>query len=143
MGVQTSMLLVSAAGLIDRDGRVLMTTRPPGRDFAGLWEFPGGKVDDGETPEDALIRELQEELGVDTEASCLAPFSFGTTTGPLAVTGQKPMLLMLFLCRKWTGVPGPREGQTLRWIRPEALLDLDMPPVDRPLAAQLRDYLCA
>lgn len=128
-------LLVVAAGLIDRDGRVLMTTRAQGRDYAGLWEFPGGKVEGDEAPEAALVRELKEELGVSTETACLAPFSFGT------VGDDRPLILLLFLCRKWSGVPTPREGQRLQWTAPLGLLNLDMPPVDRPLAAQLRDYL--
>lgn len=130
-----SPLLVAAAGLVDRDGRVLLTTRPAGRDHAGLWEFPGGKVEAGETPEAALVRELREELGVSTETACLAPFSFGT------VAGDRPLLLLLFLCRKWQGTPDAREGQSLAWVSAKGLLDRDMPPVDRPLAAQLRDYL--
>lgn len=130
------MILVSAAALIDPDGRVLMTTRPAGRDYAGTWEFPGGKVEDGETPEAALVRELKEELDVATEESCLAPFSFGTL-------GRQDgtLLLLLFVCRKWGGNPVPREEQEVKWIRPNDLTDLPMPPVDRPLAAQLRDFL--
>lgn len=125
-------VIVCAAGLIDRDGRVLMTTRPEGKDYAGSWEFPGGKVEKGESPEHALVRELLEELGIETEESCLAPFSFGTSD---------KLLLLLFLCRKWSGVAQGLEGQSLKWVRPDGLLALDMPPIDRPLAAQLRDFL--
>ena len=127
-------VLVSAVSLIDRDGRVLMTTRPEGKEYAGLWEFPGGKVEHGERPEAACVRELREELGIDTEDACLAPFSFGTA-------GDKGIVLLLFLCRKWQGQPHGLEGQELRWVSPAELLDLDMPPIDRPLAAQLRDFL--
>lgn len=127
-------VLVSAVSLIDRDGRVLMTTRPEGKEYAGLWEFPGGKVENGERPESACVRELREELGIDTEDACLAPFSFGTD-------GKKSLILFLFLCRKWQGQPRGLEGQQLRWVTPAELLDLDMPPIDRPLAAQLRDFL--
>lgn len=127
-------VIVCAVGLIDRDGRVLLTTRPEGKDYAGSWEFPGGKLEKGESPEAALVRELREELGLSTEESCLAPFSFGTDA-------DRNLLLLLFLCRKWTGVAQGLEGQTLKWVRPAQLLDLDMPPIDRPLAAQLRDFL--
>ena len=132
----SGLVLVSAGALIDRDGRVLVTTRPAGRDHAGLWEFPGGKLEPGEAPEAALIRELVEEIGVSTEASCLAPFAFATDP-----KREEPLVLMLFVCRKWKGVPTPCEGQETRWVRPSALMDLDMPPMDRPLAAQLRDFL--
>lgn len=130
----SNRILVAAVGLIDPDGRVLMTTRPKGKDYAGLWEFPGGKVEDGEYPGDAAVRELEEELGVSTEHHCLAPFGFG-------VERDAGLLLLLFLCRKWDGRPHGREGQSVRWTAPAELLTLDMPPVDRPLAAQLRDYL--
>ncbi|MEM9234789.1 MAG: (deoxy)nucleoside triphosphate pyrophosphohydrolase [Pseudomonadota bacterium] len=127
-------VIVCAAGLIDRDGRVLMTTRPEGKDYAGFWEFPGGKVEQGEAAESALVRELREEIGIDTEENCLAPFSFGTGS-------EGSLLLLLFLCRKWSGVAQGLEGQSLKWVEPSELLDLDMPPIDRPLAAQLRDFL--
>ncbi|WOI52457.1 (deoxy)nucleoside triphosphate pyrophosphohydrolase [Parvularcula sp. LCG005] len=132
----TGLLLVSAVALIDQDGRVLMATRPEGRHHAGLWEFPGGKVEDGETPEAALVRELEEELGIRTQESCLGPFSFGTEARE-----NNSLLMTVFLCRKWQGIPMAKEGQTLKWVRPEQLIGLDMPPVDRPIAAQLRDYL--
>lgn len=111
-----------------------MTTRPEGKEYEGLWEFPGGKADPGESPESALVRELCEELGISTEESCLAPFSFGTLP-------DRNILLLLYVCRKWSGPPQGLEGQRLKWVRPNELLDLDMPPIDRPLAAQLRDFL--
>lgn len=130
------LLLVSAGALIDRDGRTLLAQRPEGKAHAGLWEFPGGKVMDAETPEEALVRELKEELGVETHQSCLAPVAF-------ASCGMETfhLLMPLFLCRKWSGQPRPLEAQALQWARPERLLDYDMPPADRPLAAQLRDFL--
>jgi 8-oxo-dGTP diphosphatase len=131
------MMLVSAGALIDRDGRVLLTSRPAGKDHAGLWEFPGGKVEPGESPEAALVRELEEELMVATETACLAPFSFGTGR----TAAGAPMTLLLFVCRKWQGTLAAQEGQQTRWVRPQGLLDLDMPPIDRPIAAQLRDFL--
>lgn len=130
------VILVSAVALIDPDGRVLLARRPEGRPMAGLWEFPGGKVEPDETPEAALIRELQEELGIGTWESCLAPLSF-------ASHGYEEfhLLMPLFACRKWEGVPRPREGQTLAWARPGELRDYPMPPADRPLVAILRDWL--
>ena len=130
------LLLVAACALIDRDGRVLMARRPEGKDHAGLWEFPGGKLAEGETPEAALVRELREELAIDTEASCLAPAAFASQT-----LGEFHLLMPLFVCRKWKGSPQPLEGQELRWVRREALVRMEMPPADRPLAAQLRDLL--
>ncbi len=130
------LLLVAACALIDRDGRVLMARRPEGKAHAGLWEFPGGKLAEGETPEAALVRELKEELAIDTEASCLAPAAFASQTSE-----GFHLLMPLFVCRKWRGTPKPMEGQELRWIRREGLTALEMPPADRPLAAQLRDLL--
>lgn len=130
------LLLVAACALIDRDGRVLMARRPEGKAHAGLWEFPGGKLAEGETPEAALVRELREELAIDTEASCLAPAAFASQT-----LGEFHLLMPLFVCRKWKGSPQPLEGQELQWVRREALVRMEMPPADRPLAAQLRDLL--
>ncbi|GAB5447112.1 8-oxo-dGTP diphosphatase MutT [Gymnodinialimonas sp.] len=131
-----SVLLVSAVALIDAEGRLLLAQRPEGKSMAGLWEFPGGKVEDGETPEEALIRELQEELGIDTWASCLAPLTFASHAY------EKFHLLMpLFACRKWDGIPQSREGQTLKWVRAADLRDFPMPPADIPLIPILRDWL--
>lgn len=127
---------MSAVALIDIDGRVLMAQRPQGKSMAGLWEFPGGKVETGETPEAALIRELYEELGIETWESCLAPLTF-------ASHGYEDfhLIMPVFACRKWQGQPQPREGQSLKWVRPEALRDLPMPPADLPLIPVLRDLL--
>ena len=130
------VVLVAAVALIDRDGRVLIAQRPPGKPMAGLWEFPGGKVDPGETPEQALIRELVEELGVETEEACLGPFTFASHSY------EKFHLLMpLYLCRVWKGIPTPREGQVLKWVEPKRLGDYPMPPADVPLVVMLRDFL--
>lgn len=131
-----NLLLVSAGALIDREGRALLAQRPEGKPMAGLWEFPGGKVVEGETPEEALVRELREELAIETEESCLAPIGFASCG-----MGNFHLLMPLFVCRKWSGSPQPVEAQALRWVRPEALLKFEMPPADRPLAAQLRDFL--
>ncbi len=130
------LLLVAAAALIDRDGRVLLARRPEGKPMAGLWEFPGGKVRPGETPEAALIRELKEELGIDVTAACLAPFTFASHE-----YGSFHLLMPLFLCRRWQGTPAPREGQRLAWVRPDKLSDYPVPPADRPLVPLLRDFL--
>lgn len=130
------ILLVSAAALIDADGRVLLAQRPPGKSLAGLWEFPGGKVEPDETPEAALIRELHEELGIDTFASCLAPLCFASHS-----YDDFHLLMPLFACRRWTGIPTPREGQALAWVRPARMGDYPMPPADLPLIPILRDWL--
>ncbi|MSO77094.1 MAG: (deoxy)nucleoside triphosphate pyrophosphohydrolase [Alphaproteobacteria bacterium] len=130
------IILVSAVALVDRDGRVLLAERPAGKSMAGLWEFPGGKVAAGETPEAALIRELKEELGVDTEESCLAPFTFASHRYETF-----HLLMPLYVCRVWRGIASPREGQRLAWVRPERLADYPMPPADKPLVAMLRDLL--
>lgn len=129
-------VLVAAAALIDADGRVLIAKRPEGKSMAGLWEFPGGKVDAGELPETALIRELMEELGVDITESCLAPFTFASH-----VYEDFHLLMPLYLCRIWKGGVEAREGQELKWVQPMRLGDYDMPPADKPLVALLRDYL--
>lgn len=130
------LLLVVAAGLVDHDGRVLLARRPPGKAMAGLWEFPGGKVKEAESLEAALIRELQEELGIDTRESCLAPFAFASHRYE-----DFQLLMPLYLCRVWQGQIQPREGQSLAWVRPQRLGDYPMPPADEPLVALLRDYL--
>ena len=131
-----SILLVAAAALVDEDGRVLIAQRPAGRSFAGLWEFPGGKVAPGETPEAALVRELAEELGIETRGSCLAPIGFASHG-----YDDFHLLMPLFVCRTWRGRPEPKEGQHLAWVRPVRLGDYPMPPADKPLVAQLRDLL--
>jgi 8-oxo-dGTP diphosphatase len=132
----TRVVLVSAVALIDREGRVLLAQRPEGKSMAGLWEFPGGKVEPGETPEAALIRELHEELGIDTFASCLAPLTFASHAYEAF-----HLLMPLFACRKWEGIPCAREAQALAWVRPERLRDYPMPPADLPLIPILRDWL--
>ena len=129
-------LLVSAAGLIDADGRVLVQQRPTGKPMAGLWEFPGGKVEEGETPEAALVRELREELGIETQTACLAPAAFASEA-----LGERHLLLLLYVCRRWSGVPAALEGGTLRWVRPIELHALPMPPADRPLIGLLEALL--
>lgn len=131
-----AIILVSAVALVDVDGRVLLAQRPEGRSMAGLWEFPGGKVETGETPEQALIRELQEELGINTWASCLAPLTFASHAYETF-----HLLMPLFVCRKWDGIPHSREGQTLKWVQPKDLRSYPMPPADVPLLPILRDWL--
>jgi len=130
------IILVSAVALVDADGRVLLAQRPEGKAMAGLWEFPGGKINPDETPETALIRELAEELGIDVAASCLAPFTFASHSYP-----EFHLLMPLYVCRKWSGIPVAREGQRLTWVRPARLGDYPMPPADAPLVAMLRDLL--
>ncbi len=130
------VVLVAAVALIDADGRVLLARRPPGKSMAGLWEFPGGKVQAGETPEAALIREMIEELGITLTESCLAPFTFASHR-----YSDFHLLMPLYLARRWTGTVTGREGQELAWVRPLRLADYDMPPADKPLVAMLRDVL--
>ncbi len=125
-------MLVVAAAMVDGDGRVLLQQRPPGRHMEGLWEFPGGKVDEGELPEAALIRELREELGIETEEACLAPAAFAS-----ARIGDRHMLLLLYICRKWRGSPQPLDATALQWARPAQMFGLDMPPADKPLIGLL------
>ena len=136
MTVPLPVILVAAVALIDPDGRVLLAERPAGKHLAGTWEFPGGKVHDGETPEAALIRELDEELGISVHESCLAPFTFASHTYETF-----HLLMPLYVCRRWKGVMRPREGQALTWVRPEKLGDYPMPPADKPLIAMLQDLL--
>ncbi len=130
------LVLVAACALIDADGRVLLARRPEGKSMAGLWEFPGGKLNPGETPEAALIRELHEELGIDVATSCLAAFAFASHAYE-----RFHLLMPLYLCRRWAGQPVAREGQALAWVRPEKLSDYKMPPADLPLIPLLRDFL--
>ncbi|WP_332818793.1 (deoxy)nucleoside triphosphate pyrophosphohydrolase [Sphingopyxis sp.] len=125
-------LVVVAAALVDRDGRILVQQRPEGLSMAGLWEFPGGKLEAGETPEAALIRELAEELAIDVDHACLAPACFASDT-----LGDKHLLLLLYVCRKWRGTPIAQHASALRWVRPVELHGLDMPPADKPLIGLL------
>ena len=139
---QTNMLLVSAVALIDQDGRVLLAQRPEGKPMAGLWEFPGGKIEPNETPETALIRELDEELGINTAASCLAPLSFASHSYASSHSRAAfHLLMMLYVCRRWQGRPQPIEGGALKWVRPQQLRDYPMPEADIPLIAALQDLL--
>lgn len=130
------ILLVAAVALIDPDGRVLLAQRPEGKSLAGLWEFPGGKVEPGESPETALIRELHEELGIETKSSCLAPLTFASHAYEAF-----HLLMPLFVCRRWEGIVQGREGQALAWVRPNDLRNYPMPPADLPLIPILRDWL--
>ena len=129
-------VLVSAVALIDPDGRVLLAQRPPGKSMAGLWEFPGGKVEQGETPEAALIRELDEELGIQTWNSCLAPLTFASHS-----YDDFHLLMPVFACRRWQGIVQPREGQSLAWVRAGKLRDYPMPAADIPLIPMLQMWL--
>ena len=138
----TDILLVSAVALIDRDGRVLLAQRPEGKAMAGFWEFPGGKIEPGETPEAALIRELEEELGINTAESCLAPLSFASHSYVASDNRAAfHLLMMLYVCRRWQGRPQPIEGGALKWVRPQQLRDYPMPEADIPLIAILQDLL--
>lgn len=130
------IVLVAACALVDPDGRVLLARRPPGKPLAGLWEFPGGKVEKGEKPETALIRELREELGIEVKEPCLAPFTFASHTYEAF-----HLLMPLFICRRWQGEVEAMEGQQLAWVRPQRMGDYAMPPADEPLRAMLRDLL--
>ncbi len=125
-------MTVVAAALVDGEGRVLLQQRAPGRQMAGLWEFPGGKVDEGERPEAALVRELKEELGIETDTSCLAPATFAS-----ADLGERHLLLLLYICRKWLGTPQPLDATALKWVRPDQMFALPMPPADKPLIGLL------
>ncbi len=130
------LLLVAACALIDADGRVLLARRPANKDMAGLWEFPGGKVDPGERPEETLVRELKEELGIDVQEACLAPLTFASHTYP-----QFQLLMPLWVCRRWEGEVKALEGQELAWVRPNRLRDYPMPPADEPLIPHLIELL--
>jgi 8-oxo-dGTP diphosphatase len=132
----TKLLLVVAVALIDPDGRILLSQRPEGKNLAGLWEFPGGKVEPGERPEPALIRELREELGVAVEEPCLAPLTFASYAYP-----DFHLLMPLYICRRWTGIATGREGQALKWVRAKDLRAYPMPPADEPLIPALVDLL--
>ncbi|KAA0698947.1 8-oxo-dGTP diphosphatase MutT [Neorhizobium sp. P12A] len=130
------ILLVAACALIDTDGRILLAQRPEGKSLAGLWEFPGGKVEAGETPEETLVRELDEELGITTRIPCLAPLTFASHT-----YDSFHLLMPLYICRRYEGIPQGREGQAIKWVRPQALRDYPMPPADEPLIPFLQDLL--
>ena len=134
--MSAKLVLVAACALIDVDGRVLLAQRPPGKMMAGLWEFPGGKVESGERPEDSLIRELKEELGIVVREACLAPLTFASHAYP-----EFHLLMPLFVCRRWDGTVTPREGQRLAWVRPNRLREYPMPPADEPLIAHLTALL--
>jgi 8-oxo-dGTP diphosphatase len=130
------ILLVAACALIDADGRILLAQRPEGKSLAGLWEFPGGKVEAGETPEETLVRELNEELGITTRVPCLAPLTFASHTYETF-----HLLMPLYVCRRFEGIPAGREGQAIKWVRASALRDYPMPPADEPLIPFLQDLL--
>ena len=133
---ERKLLLVAACALVDTDGRVLLAQRPPGKQLAGMWEFPGGKVEPGETPEETLIRELREEIGVETKVACLAPLTFASHTYETF-----HLLMPLYVCRRFEGTAHGREGQALKWVKPKMLRDYPMPPADEPLIPYLMDLL--
>lgn len=135
-GVDAGSIAVVCVALIDTDGRVLLAERPAGKSMAGLWEFPGGKIQPGETPEAALIRELQEELGIDVAEACLSPLTFASHRYPAL-----HVVLLLYVCRRWKGLVTAREGQRLSWVRPARFAEYNMPPADKGLVAALRDLL--
>ena len=130
------LVLVVACALVDSDGRILIAQRPEGKTLAGLWEFPGGKVEPGETPEATLVRELREELGIETRSACLAPLTFASHA-----YDDWHILMPLYVCRRWEGIPQPREGQALKWVRAKELRQYPMPPADLPLIAPLIELL--
>ena len=130
------LVLVAACALIDPDGRVLITRRPPGKPMAGLWEFPGGKIESSERPEDSLIRELKEELDIDVQESCLAPLTFASHAYE-----DFHLLMPLYVCRRWGGTVAAREGQEIKWVRPQQLKDYAMPPADKPLIPHLIELM--
>ena len=136
MKTSQSLVLVVAAALVDSDGRVLIAQRPEGKSMAGLWEFPGGKIEADERPEDALIRELKEELGIAVKEACLAPFTFASHT-----YGAFHLLMPLYVCRRWDGTPQPHHHAALKWVRPKDMKDYPMPAADLPLIPMLRDLL--
>jgi 8-oxo-dGTP diphosphatase len=130
------VVLVVACALVDSDGRILIAERPEGKKMAGLWEFPGGKVEPGETPEETLVRELREELGIETKSACLAPLTFASHAYE-----DWHLLMPLYVCRRWEGIPQGREGQALKWVRARELRHYPMPPADLPLIAPLIELL--
>ncbi len=130
------IILVAAVLLVDIDGKILLSQRPVGKSMAGLWEFPGGKIEEGETPERALIRELKEELNINTTQACFAPFTFASHTYE-----DFHLLMPCFLCRKWDGFVTGAEGQKVTWVKPEDLKNYPMPPADKPLLAMIRDFI--
>jgi len=134
--VSANLVLVAACALVDADGRVLIAQRPPGKTMAGLWEFPGGKVEAGERPEDSLIRELREELGIVVREACLAPLTFASHAYP-----EFHLLMPLYVCRRWEGTVVAQEGQRLAWVRPNRLREYPMPSADEPLIAHLTTLL--
>jgi len=135
-GEPKKLLLVVACALVDADGRVLIAQRPEGKQLAGLWEFPGGKIEPGETPEETLVRELKEELGIDTKVACLAPLTFASHSYETF-----NLLMPLYVCRRFWGIPQPLDAQALKWVKPNKLRDYPMPPADAPLIPFLIDLL--